>query len=218
VRALHADIGHGAFHLVLQDGERLFRARLPAGATIDFGRYRRPAIECEVAVRLGRPECAAALWRAARDEEKRPIDVSESWLDTSTDPSITREVSGARKISHSIIPDNSSLKVFLYDMPEEYDSMSRVLWWLPYNYGDGSLRSPRGLGFAGDHGCPTEPGDLAEQSVERHRGIAEPKHEQRAHERDCADAQVAARGLGMMQSARERCHQWPPPMRTMVIA
>ena len=48
---------------------RMFESSLMhAGATIDFGRYRRPAIECEVAVRLGQPLDARA--RAHRGRER----------------------------------------------------------------------------------------------------------------------------------------------------
>lgn len=58
---------------------------------------------------------------------------------------LCREVSGNRGVSHMIIPDSESNKVFLFEQAERYQSMSQALWWLPFNYGDGFAASVRGV-------------------------------------------------------------------------
>lgn len=59
---------------------------------------------------------------------------------------LVKEVSGDQKITHLIIPESDNNKLFLYERPGRYASMSKALWWLPYNYGDGYVRSVRGVG------------------------------------------------------------------------
>lgn len=56
-----------------------------------------------------------------------------------------REVSGERKISHLILPELASFNQFLYEGHDKFDAMSEVIWWMPYNYGDGYIRSVRGV-------------------------------------------------------------------------
>lgn len=58
---------------------------------------------------------------------------------------LSREVSGERKISHTIMSELSENPEFLYESYNKYDRMSQVIWWLPYNYGDGTVRSVRGV-------------------------------------------------------------------------
>lgn len=62
---------------------------------------------------------------------------------------LVRELSG--KVSHYIFTDDpvsdtsgSTEDAFLFKATERFDKMSRVLWWLPHNYGDGTIRSVRG--------------------------------------------------------------------------
>ena len=56
-----------------------------------------------------------------------------------------REVSGERKISHLILPELASFNQFLYEGHDKFDAMAEVIWWMPYNYGDGYIRSVRGV-------------------------------------------------------------------------
>lgn len=56
-----------------------------------------------------------------------------------------REVSGERKISHLILPELASFNQFLYEGHDKFDDMAEVIWWMPYNYGDGYIRSVRGV-------------------------------------------------------------------------
>ncbi len=56
-----------------------------------------------------------------------------------------REVSGERKISHLILPELASFDQFLYEGHDKFASMAEVIWWMPYNYGDGYMRSVRGV-------------------------------------------------------------------------
>ena len=56
-----------------------------------------------------------------------------------------REVSGERKISHLILPELASFTQFLYEGHDKFDAMAEVIWWMPYNYGDGYIRSVRGV-------------------------------------------------------------------------
>lgn len=58
---------------------------------------------------------------------------------------LVREVSGDRKISHLIIPDDGSNQIFLFEAPDRFECMSHVLWWLPFNYGDGYAKGVRGV-------------------------------------------------------------------------
>lgn len=59
---------------------------------------------------------------------------------------LVREVSGERKISHFILPEApEDYDEFLYEGLDKYSQMSEVVWWMPYNYGDGYLRSVRGV-------------------------------------------------------------------------
>lgn len=59
---------------------------------------------------------------------------------------LVREVCGDQKISHFIIPENDTHKLFLYEGYDRFENMHQVLWWLPFNYGDGFARSVRGVG------------------------------------------------------------------------
>ena len=59
---------------------------------------------------------------------------------------LSREVTSGRKITHQIIPENASHKLFLFEAHDRFDTMSQVIWWLPFNYGDGYARSVRGVG------------------------------------------------------------------------
>lgn len=59
---------------------------------------------------------------------------------------LCREVSGDRRVSHMIIPESPTNKLFLYNKPDRFATMSQVMWWLPYNYGDGYAKSVRGVG------------------------------------------------------------------------
>lgn len=58
---------------------------------------------------------------------------------------LVREVSGAQKVTHLIVPEDESQDTFLYESPNRFDSMDQVLWWMPYNYGDGYAKSVRGV-------------------------------------------------------------------------
>jgi hypothetical protein len=58
---------------------------------------------------------------------------------------LTKEASGERKVSHQILPESQEPPVFIFENYDKYDRMSEVLWWLPYNYGDGTARSVRGV-------------------------------------------------------------------------
>jgi len=58
---------------------------------------------------------------------------------------LIREVSGERGITHIIIPENKSYEYFLFEKPHRFKSMDNVLWWLPANYGDGYVKSVRGI-------------------------------------------------------------------------
>lgn len=58
---------------------------------------------------------------------------------------LVREVSGDQKVSHLIIPELGSCDYFIFEGLDQYDRMSHVLWWMPYNYGDGYVRSVRGV-------------------------------------------------------------------------
>ena len=62
---------------------------------------------------------------------------------------LVRELDG--KISHFIFTDDPGVKQvagapddFLFTKIGRFDRMSQALWWLPYNYGDGKVRSVRG--------------------------------------------------------------------------
>jgi hypothetical protein len=61
---------------------------------------------------------------------------------------LVREVSGERKVSHLILADDDKYRNedFLYVSRQKYGSMANVAWLLPYSYGDGYLRSSKGLG------------------------------------------------------------------------
>ena len=82
----------------------------------------------------------------------------------------------------------------------------------------GQHRSARGLGLARHLRGAAEAGNLAEHLVERHCGITEPEHEQRARERHPANPHIAAGGVVVMRQGRQGCHQPASPIRTMVIA
>ena len=57
-----------------------------------------------------------------------------------------QEVSGDRKVSHLIIAESGLAEpAFLFEGYSRYDKLSNVVWWLPYNYGDGYARSVRGV-------------------------------------------------------------------------
>ena len=54
---------------------------------------------------------------------------------------------GSQRVAHKIFP-RAQLHggdAFLFQDPERYDSMQQALWLLPYNYGDGYLKSCRGI-------------------------------------------------------------------------
>lgn len=62
---------------------------------------------------------------------------------------LVRELDGA--ISHYIFTDSSSVANvsgsaddFLFKKTSRFQKMAQALWWLPYNYGDGRVRSVRG--------------------------------------------------------------------------
>jgi hypothetical protein len=59
-----------------------------------------------------------------------------------------------RKVTHKIFSQLQNNRTersgpiadgFLFEAPDRYENMSRALWLLPYNYGDGYLRSCRGI-------------------------------------------------------------------------
>lgn len=56
-----------------------------------------------------------------------------------------KEVSGEQKVTHIILPELGDFDEFLYEGVNKFDKMSQVVWWMPYNYGDGYLRSVRGV-------------------------------------------------------------------------
>lgn len=56
------------------------------------------------------------------------------------------EYSDDRRITHQIIPDDQSHDYFLYEKLGRYESIDQAVWWMPYNYGDGYIRSVRGVG------------------------------------------------------------------------
>jgi len=58
---------------------------------------------------------------------------------------LVQEVHGERRVSHLIMPEKSSEPVFIYEGLDKYEQMDKVIWWLPYNYGDGYARSVRGV-------------------------------------------------------------------------
>lgn len=54
---------------------------------------------------------------------------------------------GGKKVAHKIFP-RAQIKdadSFVFEAPERYGAMAQVLWLLPYNYGDGYLKSCRGI-------------------------------------------------------------------------
>ena len=58
---------------------------------------------------------------------------------------LVREVAEPRKVSHLIISESDTNQVFLCEALNRFDDMHQVIWWLPYNYGDGYARSVRGV-------------------------------------------------------------------------
>lgn len=54
---------------------------------------------------------------------------------------------GSKRIAHKIFPraELPESDAFLFEDPERYGSMAQALWLLPYNYGDGYLKSCRGI-------------------------------------------------------------------------
>lgn len=58
-----------------------------------------------------------------------------------------QEVSADRKVSHLIVAEDycGAAPEFLFEGYSRYDKLSNVVWWLPYNYGDGYARSVRGV-------------------------------------------------------------------------
>lgn len=58
---------------------------------------------------------------------------------------LVKEVAGDQRITHLIIPEAGGHEVFLYEGHDRYKDMSEVVWWMPYNYGDGYVRSVRGV-------------------------------------------------------------------------
>ena len=56
-----------------------------------------------------------------------------------------KEVADEQTITHLIIPESGTREVFLYEGTGRYENMSEVVWWMPYNYGDGYVRSVRGV-------------------------------------------------------------------------
>lgn len=57
---------------------------------------------------------------------------------------LVREVDSGR-VSHYIISESGDVTEFLFVGEDRYEGMRQVLWWLPFNYGDGYLRSVRGV-------------------------------------------------------------------------
>jgi len=53
----------------------------------------------------------------------------------------------SKKIAHKIFArlEDKDSDSFIFSDPERYDSMEQALWLLPYNYGDGYLKSCRGI-------------------------------------------------------------------------
>jgi hypothetical protein len=58
---------------------------------------------------------------------------------------LVQEVSGDRKITHLIIPENQSQSDFLFESKGHFERMDQAVWWMPYNYGDGYIKSVRGV-------------------------------------------------------------------------
>lgn len=59
---------------------------------------------------------------------------------------LVKEVSTG-KVTHLIFPDNmADVNEFLFRAPNRYERMDDVVWWMPFNYGDGRyVRSIRGV-------------------------------------------------------------------------
>lgn len=62
-----------------------------------------------------------------------------------------REV-GTRKVTHKIFArletasgEGAKADTFLFEAPSRYEDMGQALWLLPYNYGDGFMKSCRGI-------------------------------------------------------------------------
>lgn len=58
---------------------------------------------------------------------------------------LVREVSGKRGITHLILAEDVKFDFFLFEKVERFEKLSHVLWWLPANYGDGYVKSVRGV-------------------------------------------------------------------------
>jgi len=58
---------------------------------------------------------------------------------------LTKEVSGKRGVTHVIQTERDTDPVFLFEKPERFETMSQAVWWMPSNYGDGYLKSIRGI-------------------------------------------------------------------------
>ncbi len=58
---------------------------------------------------------------------------------------LVKEVEGDQKVSQYIIAESAPVESFLYEKHGKYDLMSHAVWWLPYNYGNGFMRSVRGI-------------------------------------------------------------------------
>lgn len=50
-----------------------------------------------------------------------------------------------RKVSHYIMAESQTCQEFIFKAEDRYDRLGNVMWWLPYNYGDGFARSVRGI-------------------------------------------------------------------------
>jgi|GEM_PF-2364571 len=58
---------------------------------------------------------------------------------------LVKEVYGKQGVTHLIIPEKKDFDFFLYEKEQRFERMSQVMWWLPANYGDGYLKSIRGV-------------------------------------------------------------------------
>lgn len=62
---------------------------------------------------------------------------------------------GSRRVAHKMFPrlERPENDAFIFSDPERYGSMSQALWLLPYNYGDGYLKSCRGIASYMEQHC-----------------------------------------------------------------
>ena len=90
------------------------------------------------------------LWESLEQEYRNnsPFFQSREFDDVQVAHILYKEVDTG-KVTHKIfsrmVPAGDSADGFLFEAHDRYDSMSKALWLLPYSYGDGFLKSCRGI-------------------------------------------------------------------------